>query len=150
MSEKRKTKKEEERIKKLKLSTASAKKLRAVQTAALLERSIAEGEPLEARTLQAVAGKIDADDPYLELALNGRNLGSRRIAEKLDEVLEARKVVSFKGEAKLTDAPDYDIQMKGLNLLADIRGDKKLTVKHQHERERDPAKIIDALGLDDE
>lgn len=150
MSEKKKSKKLEAHHERLRLSTESAKKLRAVQTAALLERSIAEEKPLDGATLRAVSGGLDHDDPYIQMALNGRNLGSRRIADKLNEVLEAKKVVSYKGQAVLTDAPDYDVQLKGLNLLADIRGDKKITVRHETERERDPAKIIDALGLDDE
>lgn len=61
--------------------------------------------------------------------LEAHDLGYGRLAAKLDELLEASKTIGAgrdeKGEILTQEIPDYQIQMRALDLLADIDGAKQ-------------------------
>jgi hypothetical protein len=70
----------------------------------------------------------------LDHFLEAHDLGHRRLASKLDELLEASKSVSNgtdeTGAVRTVDKPDYQIQIRALDLLAEISGAKQKQKSH--------------------
>jgi len=66
---------------------------------------------------------------HLTHYLEAHNLGHARLANKLDQLLEAKKTVGAgrteEGELLTQETPDYQIQMRAVDLLAEIVGAKQ-------------------------
>lgn len=56
-------------------------------------------------------------------------LGRESIAKVIQDASRAKVVVTFKGEAIETDAPDHKIRLAAASLLGDFTGDKKTIVE---------------------
>ena len=58
-------------------------------------------------------------------------LGRESIAKVIQDAARAKVVVTFKGEAIETDAPDHKIRLAAASLLGDFTGEKKTVIEQR-------------------
>lgn len=102
-----------------------------------------------AETAEMTSSTIYADEKKtIDEALRRAGIDEDYIAHKLQEAIEADIVVTYRGTARpQKGVKDMGTRIKALNLLADIRGDKKQIHEITDSRERRKDKVLEALGL---